>query len=61
MTEVLENYQLVEMYRWMERHVDDCKIHRYSLLTSHASGIGESVYIKCECGEQLDLTDYGRW
>lgn len=28
---------------------------------STASGIGRNTWVKCSCGQEKDITDYGAW
>lgn len=69
--EVIYNFnitrkQLKKLNIWLKKHVKKCKYlkkNKKAFLTYcfQPNGIGESVVIRCDCGEELDLTDVTEW
>lgn len=58
--------QLEKINKWLKKHLKKCKFlkeNKKAFLTYcfQPNGIGESVVVKCDCGEELDLTDVSEW
>jgi hypothetical protein len=54
---------------WIKEHRESCTIDvdaGFTAVAPHSykftqTGIGAAVSIECECGESVNVTDYGSW
>jgi len=52
-----------KLTKWLKKHVKTCKTRKNSLLTYcfQPTGIGNIIKVKCDCGEEVNLTDVSLW
>jgi len=49
-------------YAFRRKHYDKCKNNGRYVIELNATGIGESIIVKCPlCGEYADITDNSMW
>ena len=54
--------EMDKYYAFRRRHYDKCKNSDHYVVELNATGIGESIIVKCPvCGEYADITDYSMW
>ena len=46
--------------KWLKKHRKKCN-KKFVTYCFTYTGIGIATVVRCECGEEIDITDYGRW
>ena len=57
----LNRVEVERAHSWLVEHKEKCQRLRITVSFSTSSGIGMAVTIKCDCGEECNVTDYDSW